>query len=197
MMTIEEIGGLIAQKMLQGTMIHQQLINYYNFLGLKGYQKCHEYHYYEESCAHIKFMSYFISHYNKLMPRYSFDSLTLPSIVPQNWYGYNREDVDINTRRNAVKSGLQKWIAWEADVKHFLQEIYSELVNINELALAIELQENIKEVDKELKHAKLKYLEIKATDFDMTVIISEQECLKQKYKQKIAKKKEEKTEKGD
>lgn len=192
MMTVEEIGGLIAQKMLQGTMIHQQLINYYNFLGLKGYQKCHEYHYQEESCAYIKFMDYFISHYNRLLPRYSFDSLTSPSIVPQNWYGYNREDVDINTKRNAVKSGLEKWIAWEADVKHFLQEMYTELMNINEVALAFEIHKNIQEVDNELKHARLKYLEIKATDFDMTIIISEQENLKQKYK-----KKEKKTEKGD
>lgn len=196
-MTIEEISGLIAQKMLQGTMIHQQLINYYNFLGLKGYKKCHQYHYYEESCAYIHFMCYFINHYNKLIPKYSFDSLTAPSIIPDNWYNYNREDVDINTKRNAVKNGLQKWISWEKDVKHFLQEMYTQLININEVALAIILQKNIQDVDKELKHAQLKYLEVKAIDFDMTVIISEQECLKQKYKKKITKKKEEKTEKGD
>ena len=170
-MTVEEIGGLIAQKMLQGTMIHEQLINYYNFLGLKGYQKCHEYHYEEESSAYIKFMCYFINHYNKLLPKYSFESLTAPVIIPDNWYGYNREDVDISTKRNAVKNGLEKWISWEKEVKHFLQETYSELININQIALAIEINENIKDVDRELKHAQLKYLEIKATDFDMSVIV--------------------------
>ena len=195
-MTIEEIGGLIAQKMLQGTMIHQQLINYYNFLGLKGYQKCHEYHYYEESCAYIDFMSYFINYYNKFLPKYSFDSLTAPSIIPQNWYGYKRQDVDTNTKRNAVKNGLQKWISWEKEVKHFLQETYTQLINMNEIDLAIHLQKNIESVSEEIKHAELKYLEIKATDFDMTLIVSEQECLKKKYKQKITKKKE-RTEKGD
>lgn len=53
---------------------------------------------------------------------------------------------------------------------------------MNEIDLAIHLQKNIESVSEEIKHAELKYLEIKATDFDMTLIVSEQECLKKKYK---------------
>ena len=44
-MTIKEIYAQIAEHMIKGMMIHEQLANYYDFLGLKGYKRCHEYHY--------------------------------------------------------------------------------------------------------------------------------------------------------
>lgn len=183
-MNIDEICAAIAQKLLQGSMVHQQLINYYNFLALDGCQACHEYHYYEQSCAYIEFVKYYINHYNKLIPKHSFDSLTSPNLIPDNWYDYKREDMDMNTKRSAVKNGLEKWIEWEKDVKHFLSEMHNELINNNEVALALRLEQNIKDVDQELKIAELKYLQIKSTDYDMPTVISEQRTLKQKYEHK-------------
>ena len=58
-------------------------------------------------------MTYYINHYNKLIPEVTNNSLTSSSILPNNWYNYTREDVDINTKRNAVKSGLEKYVHWE------------------------------------------------------------------------------------
>ena len=45
-MTIEEIFGRISQHMIRGMMTHDQLASYYDFLGLRGYKRCHEYHYF-------------------------------------------------------------------------------------------------------------------------------------------------------
>lgn len=193
-MSVEEICAAIAQKLLQGSMVHQQLVNYYAFLALDGYRKCHEYHYYEQSCSYIEFVKYYINHYGRLIPKHSFESLTSPNLIPDNWYEYRREDMDINTKRNAIKNGFEKWVLWERGVKTFLQEMYTELINNNQIALAIKVKQHIKDVDQELEKAELKYLQIKASDYDMPMIISEQEQLKKEYKQKIESKK---TEKGE
>lgn len=195
-MSIEEICAAIAQKLLQGSMVHQQLINYYNFLALQGYQECHSYHYYEQSCAYLEFVKYYINHYNRLVPRHSLEGLTSPNVLPDNWYNYERNDMDVNTKRNAVKNGLQKWISWEKEVKRFLQEMYVELINNNEVALAFKIKQYIESVDQELEKAELKYLQIKSSDYDMSLIVSEQEDLKKKYRDKKYKKKE-KSEKGE
>lgn len=186
-MNVEEICAAIAQKLLQGSMVHQQFINYYNFLGLDGYQKCHEYHYYEQSKGYLDFVNYYMNHYNKFIPKHSLESLTSPTLIPDNWYDYNKQDMDINTKRNAVKNGLERWIAWEKEVKHFLQEICTELINNNEIALSLKIEKYIKDVDQELEKASLKYLQIKASDYDMSVIIPEQKDIKQKYEKKICK----------
>ena len=44
-MTLEEIFSELAAHAIEGMMIHDQMITYYCFLSLKGYAKCHEYHY--------------------------------------------------------------------------------------------------------------------------------------------------------
>ena len=67
-MTIEEIYGRISKHMILGMMIHDQLANYYDFLGLKGYKRCHEYHFLSETCAYRGLNRYFINHHNKLIP---------------------------------------------------------------------------------------------------------------------------------
>ena len=187
MMSVEEICAAIAQKLLQGSMVHQQLINYYNFLALDGYRKCHQYHYYEQSYGYIEFVKYYVEHYGRLVPKYSLESLTSPTILPQNWYNYKRDDMDINTKRNAIKNGLERWITWEKEIKTFLQEMYIELINNNQIALAMKVSQKIQDVNQELKYAGIRYLQIKASDFDMSMIISEQHEIKQKYRNKICK----------
>ena len=49
-MTTGEIFSKIAAHMIEGLMFHQQMANYYEFLGLEGYAQCHGYRYMEESC---------------------------------------------------------------------------------------------------------------------------------------------------
>lgn len=186
-MTIEEISNLIAQRLLQGSMNHEEFANYYDFLGLEGYKLFHEYHFFEQNFGYREFITYYIEHYNKFIPHISFESLSSFSIVPENWYGYNREDVDINTRRNAVKTGLEKYVHWERDTKSFLEDMYSQALSQGEAAIAIKIKEYIKSVDKQIKLAEQCYLEIKSTDYDLPTIVTKQQELIKKYSKKMQK----------
>ena len=40
-MTVEEIFKNLANHMIKGLILHSELANYYDFLNLTGYKKCH------------------------------------------------------------------------------------------------------------------------------------------------------------
>ena len=47
-----------------------------------------------------------MEHTNKIIPKHFTNNLSSTSIVPDNWYDYERFDVDSETKKNAVKSGF-------------------------------------------------------------------------------------------
>lgn len=180
-MTIEEIYSQIGNHMIEGLMVHSQMADYYNFLGLKGYSKCHEYHFLEENCNYRKLSQYYLNHYNKIIiSKNSSNS----NIIPESWYKYTKQEVDSNTRKTAMQSGLEKWINWEVNTKTYYQKMYNELIAINEVAAATMLLDFIIDVDNELAEARQIHLEDKEVEFDITVIITKQDKFYKDYRKK-------------
>ena len=186
-MTIEEIGSLVSQRLLQGAMNHQQFSNYYDFLGLEGYKLCHKYHFLEQNYNYKKFVNYYMNQYNKLIPKFSLDTFNSLFIIPANWYDYTKDDVDTNTRRSAVKTGLEKYVHWEKDTKKFLEDMYVEAFNIHQIGMTLKIKQYICDVEDEIQKAQRQLLMIKGTDFDLPTIVSKQDFLIKKYKKKLRK----------
>lgn len=183
-MTISEIYSKLCEHMINGLMFHDQMANYYDFLGLKGYKRCHEYHYLEENIAYRKLNTYFINHHNTLIPETSFSNV---SVIPKAWYQHTREDADVETKREAVRTGLEKWVNWERETKKLYQEMYQEAMNIGEIASACEIRCLVKAVDKELKTVEQYWLNKEAIQYNLTSIISEQNKKYEEYEYKIEK----------
>ena len=170
-MTCEEIFAKLAEHQIKGLMVHEQLANYYDFLGLSGYRDCHEYHYAKESSEYRKLCRYYVNHYNRLIPETDFNGI---EVIPEIWYNHERKDVDIATKKNAIKEGLEKWVVWETKTKKLYSQMYKELIANESIASAEFLSEYIKDVDEELKEATSYWLNKEAIDYDMSVIIAEQ-----------------------
>ena len=183
-MTVEEIFTEIINHLLKGVMVHDELSNYYNFLGLKGYSKCHEYHSIAENQTYRKTMKYYIGHYNKFLPE---PTVKPANIIPESWKGYTRQDVDNKTRQSAVKTGLEKWLAWEKDTKAFLQKKYQDLASLGEIAVLDLVQKLIDDVDEELFAVEQYHLCKQATGYDLISIANEQEEKYRYYKRKTHK----------
>ena len=184
-MTLEEIYADIAAHMIKGLMIHEQLANYYDFLGLEGYKRCHEYHYIEESVEYRGLCRYYINHHNRLILDKEIEA---PDIIPESWYDHVRQDVDTSTKKNAVKTGLASWVDWETKTKKFYEKMWKELIDIDEVASACKIKELIHDVDKELKKATRYLLNKEAIGYDIGAIIAEQGKMHNKYKKKIERK---------
>ena len=183
-MELKEIYSNIVSHMIKGMMIHAQLADYYDFLGLEGYKRCHEYHYLQESCSYRGISRYFINHHNMLIPD---EKIENPNIIPESWFNHTRDDVDSATKKNAVKSGLTKWVEWERDTKKLYERMYKELMELDEVASACKVKELVMEVDCELKKAERYWLNKEAMGWDMTAIIEEQKKKHDKYKKKMEK----------
>ena len=181
-MTVDEIFSKLSGHMIKGLMIHDQMSDYYDFLSLRGYKRCHEYHYKKEMCGYRKLHRYFINHYGKLIEE---ERIEDPEAIPSSWYRYTRKEVDANTKRSAVRAGIDKWVSWEKETKDLYQMAYRELMAINEEAAALLIEEFIRDVDCELKYAERKSLDLESVDYNLAYIIGEQTRLHDKYKRKM------------
>ena len=181
-MTVENIFSKMAARMVEGLMFHSKMADYYGFLGLDGYAKCHRYHYFEENIAYRKISDYYLHHCGKIIEEMQFRN---PEVIPETWFKYKRTDVSAQTRKSSVQMGLEKWVEWETGTKKLYEECYKELININEFALAFIVENLIEDVDDELAKAEQKHLERVAIDFDIFEIMSEQKEIKKKYERKL------------
>lgn len=181
-MEVHEIFSELINHSIQGLMFHDQMANYYKFLGLDGYAECHEYHFLKETCGYRKLQKYFICHYNKLVPETRFDN---PDVIPDSWYNYTRQDVDAATKKNAVKSGLTEWVAWETTTKDLYQRMYKELYDLGEIATAMFIQEYIQDVTEEHAKAQGYLLDKMAIGFNIDSMIAEQKSKHKKYKKRL------------
>lgn len=181
-MTVEEIFKDLSAHMIKGVMVHEQMTNYYDFLGLCGYRKCHEYHMHKEMSSLRNLHKYFMHHFNRLIEESQFSN---PDLIPSSWYRYTRQDVDANTKRSAVKSAFEKWVSWEKDTKDLYERMYKELMELGEVAAAEKMTCFIHDVDHELKKAEKKHLNLLAVDFSISYIIGDQEHMYDKYADKM------------
>lgn len=183
-MTIEEIFGKLIQNAIKGLMVHEQMTDYYDFLSLHGYKRCHEYHCVKEAWNYRKINRFYINHFNKLIIEMPVEN---PHMIPTSWYKYTRQEVDTQTKRSAVKSGIVAWKEWEEATKKLYEELYKEACNLNEVKAAEFIKEMICDVSCELKKIYRYHLNLKAVDYSIEYIISSQDKKHKKYKEKMEK----------
>ena len=181
-METSEIFANISTHQVAGMMFHEQLSNYFDFLGLRGYQKCQEYHYLCETIEHRKTNKYYINNTNYLI---HMNDVENPEALPTNWFKYNRHEVDNNTRKNAIKDAFQLWRKWELDTKELYETAYKNLIDLNEISLALKVKRLIESVSEELECLNGHILELKSVDYSLDVIISMQTDIYNKYKYKL------------
>ena len=180
-MTIDEVFTKLITHMSKGIQIHNLFSQAYDFLGLYGFSKCHEYHYLDEIQGQQCLLHYFSHHYHKLV---TIETFTVSEIIPESWRKYTTMAVDSNTIRQAVKDLMEKWVQWERDTKLLYQQMYQELVAINEIAAAEKIKCYILDVTEELKHAEKKIIKLESLGYDINTIIKWQQPMYKKYKKK-------------
>ena len=174
----------LASHMLQGIMTHEQLMNCYTFLGLKGYAKCHEYHYISETKGLIALTDFYYDTHRGILKTIG---ITNPDIVPLSWYDNVAENVDINTRKEAIAAGFDEWVNWESSTKKLYEDSYKSLVSIGDIASAIFISNYIEAVNKELAYAMNERVSKRAMNFDMTSIVEEQPSILKVFSKKLKK----------
>ena len=183
-MTLEDVFAKLSSHLIEGLMFHDQLSNYFGFLSLCGYEECHKYHYLSESLSYKRVNEYYLKHYNKLIRE---DKPNNPATIPQSWYKFTRQDVDTNTKKNAVQAGFTKWVTWERDTKSIYEALYKELVNLGNIDASLFVADLIRDVSEELVEAEQYLTDLETDGYNISDIIIWQSELVHKYTKKIAK----------
>ncbi len=170
-MAVAEIYAKINVHMIEGIMFHSQMAEYFAFLNLKEYEKLHKLHACHEFTTHSRWVSDYVCDYNKLLPEYSIENI---SIIPDSWRNHVKQDVDTATKQRAVKDGFEKWCDWEKQTKELYEKSYSELLALGEISAAHQVGNLIYEVAGELRIAERKLIDLAAVNYDMSVIVAEQ-----------------------
>ena len=180
-MTVEEIFTTINSHMITGIMLHDQLAEYYDFLNLHGYKRCHEFHALEEFATRRSLVRYYINHYNKLLPDAPVED---PRAIPGGWRSYERKQVDVSTKKRAIRDGMALWEEWENKTKSLYEKSYTQLCELGEIAAACKIKELVADVDQELKVATRKSIELQSIEYDLSTIYLCQDELHEKYANK-------------
>lgn len=183
-MTVEEIFANLATHMKKGLMMHDQLATIFGFLNLSGYQKCHEYHYFEETYNYRCLQNFYLENYCKMILPQEQENW---EVIPSNWLKHIKQDVDSNTKRAAIKDMTKIWVDWEKETKALLQNDYKELEEQGEIYAAFKIADFLKDVSNELRIAQEKQINLETFGYDITSIIEEQQFLYNKYKKMMKK----------
>ena len=179
---MEEIFSKLSAHFIKGMMVHDQMSRYYDFLGLKGYKRCHEHQFYEDAKIFRRINRYYINHHSKLVPEMRVED---PALIPESWYNYSRLDVDTQTKRNAVELGMRKWVEWEKTTKKELETSIKLLQDNGYIEDSIWVSNILSKVSYELKKAERKLIELQSVNFDVIYISEEQQHIHDKYKKSI------------
>lgn len=166
-MEIHDIFAKIKAHALEGMVFHDEMIRYFDFLNLKGYRDSHIEHYADETEGYRKLCSYYMHHYNRLIPT---EPMNRPDVIPDSWYMYERGEVDANMKRQGVQFAMRKWIEWETETKNLYEEMCGEMLNIGEIASAHFFEQFVSDVDNELACAYEEYITLESIGYDLAFI---------------------------
>lgn len=180
-MAISDIFAGLNARLIEGMMFHDKMANYFDFLGLMGYKRMHEYHFLCESAEMRGLNRYYTNHYNRLIPDVA---LSAPKLIPAVWYDHSRTDVESATKKTAVKTAMEQWSEWEHETKKLYEKAYCDLCDLGEIAAACKVRGMVQDVDQECKYADRLCIELSGMEYDMPTITSMQDKLHAEFAEK-------------
>lgn len=180
--SVEAVFSEINARMIAALMFHDQMSDYFDFLGMKGYKKLHEYQYFSESMERKKINQYYINHHNKLIPNTYSGQV---AVIPENWQTANRISVGKSTKQKGIEDGFNQYHDWEAETKSLYEHYSSQLREMGAVADAIMVEKLVKDVDNELKKLERIVVDLISSGYDMVYITESQQRIHDKYKAKM------------
>ena len=113
-LSVDKIFKCIVKRNTEALMLHDKLCTYFNFLGLDGFSKYHEYRYFEESRNRIDTKKYYMKKYGKIIIDKDIDDV---SIIPNDWEKYLKEEVQSQNKPKYIENAFKIFKNWEIETK--------------------------------------------------------------------------------
>ena len=177
----EDVYCALSEHMAKGISFHEQLADYFCFLGLHGYKKMLEYQYMEECESKRHLHKRYIEQHGKIIvPK----EVQIPMFIPKDWSKYTTNDVNDSVLPKFVKSAMEQYKQWEHETKELYEEQWQKCMNNGMGADAEYISKLIQDVTKELKEINRMCEQLNGTGYDVIAIHSMQDKYHEKYKNK-------------
>lgn len=171
----------ISTRQIQALMFHGKLADLYDFLGLMGFKRLHEYQYLVESAGMRGIHRYYINHHNKLLED---DSINDPDVIPKEWIRYTRFDVTPQVRKQATEKSFEQYQQWETETKMIYEGYAKQLLENGFVADYNKVMSLVKDVDQELKTLDRLIIELKSVSYDPIYLATIQNKIHECYREK-------------
>jgi hypothetical protein len=172
--------------MVSALMLHSEMSDYFNFIGLHGFKRIHEYQYYGESLGRRKLHHKYLDIHNKLIDE-NFEKSDRVHVIPDDWYKYTRLDINDSIMPKFVRSALEQYKVWEEETKQLYSDIYCVMLEKGFVIDAKIVNCYICDVQKELKEIYRMMEEMNNTGYDAIYIQEIQDKVHEQYKCKMKK----------
>lgn len=180
-MSEEDIFMAIRDRQISALMFHSQMADLFDFLGMMGFKRMHEYQYFSESAEYRGTCRYYTNHHNKILIEGHPKGL---EVIPEEWGQYTRFNVTPSVRKQAVERSFNRYREWESETKELYSQYSIALMNLGCVADFNRVCELITDVDQELKYLDRILLKLKAISFDAIGMMDMQEELHEHYAEK-------------
>lgn len=180
--SVDDVFAEINARQIAALMMHDQMADYFDFLGLSGYKRLHLYQYFSESKERRDVAHYYINHHGKLIPDRFEGNVQM---IPESWRSANRMSVGKSTKQKAVEDGFSVYLGWEQATKDVYQKYATALREQGYVADAIFVDRLVEDVDNELEHLERIITDLITSGYDPVYIVESQKELHDKYKKKM------------
>lgn len=177
----EEVYVKLDEHMQKALSFHEQLADYFCFLGLQGFKRKLECQYMDECANKRKLHHKYINIHQKLIP---LRQVQFPQMIPRDWSKYTTDDVNDSVLPKFVKNAMEQYKQWEHETKELYEEQWQKCMNNGMGADADYISKLIQDVTKELKEINRMCEQLNGTGYDVIAIHSVQDKYHNKYKNK-------------
>lgn len=177
-----ELYGELEAHMVDGLMFHGEMSDYFNFIGLHGFKRIHEYQFYEENRNRRLLCRKVLDIYNKLIPHVH---VTYMKYMPDEWQNYTRLDVDDSVLPKYTKHGWDMYREWEEKTKVLYENIATVFFEKHMIIDYNIVSNMLEDVQKELKKIYRTCEELNIVGYDPIHVTEMQSKIHEEYKTKL------------
>lgn len=177
----EEAYSKIDEHMQKALCFHEQLADYFCFLGLQGFKRMLEYQYMKECADKRKLHHRYIEAHHKILP---VKQVQTPMLISSDLRRYTTKDINDSVLPKFVRAALNEYQAWEEKTKELYEEQWEYLNSMGMVADCEYIKEMLMGVEKELKKIERTVEKLNGTGYDVNMIHTMQDKYHEKYKQK-------------
>lgn len=140
----------IIRNMVEGTMFHNQMIQYFEYLGLSGFADLQKIRFEDENDELVKLQRYVVEVYGIVVGDVKPDSR---NYIPQEWFESLRENLENSQIWEYVKFGIETWKDWESKSRNLYGKLYYDLSDLRDAGGSERIMKVVVETENEMRFA--------------------------------------------